>query len=144
MPPLLFRLWVPPTNISSTSYFLSAPTSAFWWAQQISFDLVHPDKDLGLNKVWTKLNLQMIIFMIHVSWSSTKTAQITPENHLFVFSNKNGSLNSSWPLHCIRSHLNAQRCIRPPKNLIFQEVTRCHEYRVNHCQLTRHLHYMEA
>ena len=81
---------------------------------------------------------------ICICWSSTKTAQITPENHLFVFSNKNGSLNSSWPLHCIRSHLNAQRCIRPPKNLIFQEVTRCHEFRVNHCQLTRHLHYMEA
>ena len=90
------------------------------------------------------LQCQMGTNWIHICWSSTKTAQITPENHLFVFSNKNDSLNSSWPLHCIRSHLNAQRCIRPPKNLIFQEVTRCHEYRANHCQLTRHLHYMEA
>ena len=26
----------------------------------------------------------------------------------------------------------------------FQVVTLCHKYRVNHCQLTRHLHYMEA
>ena len=67
-----------------------------------------------------------------------------PRKSPLCFSNKNGSLNSSWPLNCIRNHLNAQRCIRPPKNLIFQEVNRCYEYRVNHCQLTRHLHYMEA
>ena len=127
-------------NWNSESYVSGSIDSKTGGIHNVSYTPTSKSCKSSNKKKWRKQSTLKNVFTLKFHENSSNH----PRKSLLCFSNKNGSSNSSCPLHCIRSHLNAQRCIRPPKNLIFQEVTRCHEYRVNHCQLTRHLHYMEA